>query len=634
MNYVGSGVGRSGIKHLKPSVFYAAPVGPVKDEGRRRQVVGHYSIGRLLLETGKISKQTFTETLRESKETGKSPHEILLLKGRITVDELVQAITILMDITLLREALGLESDSDDKGKAIRPMGSYLERISLLFKVGVLMSGQKNLTSLVDMLIKEAPSVMNAERATIFLADYSTKELYSHMGVGLRHDQIRIPWDSGIAGWVFSHKQALNIVDPYSDPRFNRTVDPRTGFTTKNVLCVPLRSPNDRVTGVFQVLNKRAGVFTGIDLQILEILASQAARAMESVQEWDYLVRSASLLQQENVDLKQLLKRQDPLEEIIGASGAMQDVRSLIRKVAPTESTVLIQGDSGTGKELVARAIHKLSRRADKILISLNCAAVPSELIESELFGHRKGSFTGAVRDHEGVFRSADKGTLFLDEIEATSPAMQVKLLRAVQAGEIRSVGENSVQKVDVRLIAATNQDLNKLMDDGRFRADLYYRINVFPITIPPLKDRVEDIPFLAQHFIEKFSTQTGKLVRGTDPAVLHVLCRYHWPGNVRELENEIERAHVLTGDGRKISVRSLSPRITIGEGRPTGEDVTEGPATLKDAVDDLEKRMIRQALEDAKGNRTVAAKALGLSRQGLLNKLQRYDLTHFPDMVQ
>ena len=286
------------------------------------------------------------------------------------------------------------------------------------------------------------------------------------------------------------------MDPYKDSRFNKAIDPQTGFTTKNVLCVPLRVPGGPVIGVFQVLNKRAGVFTSIDLEILEILASQAARSMEHAQEWDHLRQSASLLKQENVGLKQALQHKAPLEELIGSARAIQDVRSLIRKVAPTETTVLIQGESGTGKELVARAIHRLSPRAGESLISLNCAAIPSELIESELFGHKKGSFTGAVADHMGVFRAANKGTLFLDEIEATSPAMQVKLLRAIQSGEIKPVGDNASQTVDVRLIAATNRDLQERIRQGLFREDLFYRVNVFPVLIPPLRDRTDDIPML------------------------------------------------------------------------------------------------------------------------------------------
>jgi transcriptional regulator with GAF, ATPase, and Fis domain len=591
------------------------------------KLIDPHTIGRLLLETGKIGKEDFVEAVSRAKETGRSPHEILVMSGKVSVDDLVQAITIHVDITLLKEALGIDEGSKSSGKRLRPLGSYLERISLLFKMGILISSETNMSSLVDLLIREAPTVMNAERATIFLADSERHELYSHLGVGLRHDQIRIPWETGIAGWVFTHGKSLNIVDPYHDPRFNKDVDPRTGFVTKNVLCVPLRAPGGTIIGVFQVLNKRAGVFTAIDLEILEILASQAARSMENALEWDHLRQRASRLTEENVGLKQALQHKDPLDEIVGNTAPIQDVRAMIRKVAPTQTTVLIQGESGTGKELVARAIHKLSPRSEETMVALNCAAVPSELIESELFGHKKGAFTGAVSDHQGVFRSADKGTLFLDEIEATSPSMQVKLLRAIQVGEIKPVGENTAQTVDVRLIAATNRDLHSLIRQGFFREDLFYRIHVFPITIPPLRDRTEDVPVLIGHFLDRLCMQTGKLVRGIDPAALDLLVRYPWPGNVRELQNEIERAHIITAENSHISVRCLSPRITRSVEMVVKERSANEPTKLKDAVDKLEESMIAAALDECNGNRTLAAQRLGLSRQGLINKIYKYGIS-------
>lgn len=571
-----------------------------------------------------IGKSDFADAMRESKEKGESLHEILIKAGKISVDELVQAIIMHVDIILLKEALGMNEGRQWAHRGVRPLGSYLERISLLFKMGILISSETNMISLVDLLLREAPTVMNAERATIFLADHENQELYSHVGVGLTHDQIRIPWETGIAGWVYTNGQSLNIADPYHDPRFNREVDPQTGFTTKNLLCVPLRVPGGPILGVFQVLNKRAGVFTTTDLEILEILASQAARAIEQAIEWDHLRQRASLLKQENVGLRKALQTKEPFEELVGNAKAMQDVRALIRKVAPTDTTVLIQGESGTGKELVARIIYKLSRRADEPLTSLNCAAIPSELIESELFGHKRGSFTGAVADHKGVFRQAHNGTLFLDEIEAMSPAMQVKLLRAIQAGEVKPVGESTSYTVDARLICATNHDLLELVRQGRFREDLFYRINVFPIVTPPLRNRTEDIPILIRHFLAKFTAQTSKVVRGVDPTTMGLLSQYPWPGNIRELENEIERAHILTAEGGSISVRCLSPRITSSLEKLMHSRPRSKSPTLKRAVDELEFNMIADALEAADGNQSLAAKRLGLSRQGLINKINKF----------
>lgn len=592
-------------------------------------MIDHRSIGRLLLETRRITKSQFQAALRASKETGKSLPEILLMGGKVSVEDLIQAITMHVDITLLKEALGMNEDATGPARRERPIGSYLERISLLFKMGVLISKEKNMSSLLDLLLREAPSVMNAERATIFLADHNTRELYSHVGVGLKHAEIRIPWDSGIAGWVYTHGESLNIAEPYSDSRFNKDVDPRTGYKTKNLLCVPLRTPGGPIIGVFQVLNKRAGIFTRTDTEILEILASQAARSIEHAIEWDHLRERASMLRQENVGLRQALRNRDQFEEIVGNAPAVQYLKSLIRKVAPTDTSVLIQGESGTGKELVAKTIYRLSRRADRPLVSLNCAAVPSELIESELFGHKKGSFTGAVEDHKGVLRAADKGTLFLDEIEAMSPAMQVKLLRAIQSGEIKPVGESASSTVDVRLIAATNRNLADLVRQGLFREDLFYRINVFPITTPPLRERIDDLPLLIRYFLDKLAVQTGKAVRGVEPVVMDLLMRYPWPGNIRELENEIERAHILTADGGNLSVRSLSARITSTVEKTLPSDTSSKPkryTKLKDAIDDLELRMLHEALRESKGNQSLAAKRLGLSRQGLANKMKKFDL--------
>ncbi len=587
-------------------------------------MVDPHPIGRLLLETGRIANDDYVAALCEAKESGRSLHEILLRTGKVSVDELVQALTIHMDMTLLREALGMAQGSSQPKRPFRPLGSYLERISLLFKMGILMNSETNMSSLVDLLIREAPSIMNAERATIFLADYDTEELFSHAGVGLNCQEIRIPWDKGIAGWVFTHSESLNIVDPYTDSRFNKDVDLFTGFRTKNLLCVPLRSPSGAVIGAFQVLNKRAGVFTSTDLEIIEILASQAARSIEHAREWELLRRRDSPADPDEFDLKSAIDGCDPLDEIVGSAEQVQAVRELIRKVAPTDTTVLIQGESGTGKELVAQAIHKLSQRVLQPMISLNCAAIPSELIESELFGHKKGAFTGAVGDHKGVFRAADKGTLFLDEIEATSPAMQVKLLRILQTGEIRAVGENVPTFVDVRLTVSTNQDLSELVRKGLFREDLFYRINVFPITVSPLRERHEDIPILIKYFLEMFALRTGKTVRGIDPAALNLLLRYPWPGNIRELENEIERAHILAAEGSAISVRSLSPKVThsLDEALVEREDYTH--RKLKDAVAELERRMVQEALEVCRGNRSLAAKRLGLSRQGLINKIEKF----------
>jgi Nif-specific regulatory protein len=588
-------------------------------------IIDHNAVGAMFLEANRISKEDYAAAVKKSKTAGKSVSDILLAEGKITTDDLVQALTILLDIALLRKALDIKRQRAipvDPGS----LGDHVERISLLFKMGNLMHGERDLRSLLELLIRQAPMVMNAERATVFLADFDTRELYSHVGTGIEAAHIRIPWGSGIAGWVFSKGKFLNIADPYKDPRFNQDVDCCTGFMTRNILCVPIQVPGRRTIGVFQVINKRAGVFITTDVDMLTILASQAARSIENARDWDHLQTSVEVLTKENVGLREAMGLNDPLEAILGSSHAIEHVRSLVRRVAPTNTTVLIEGESGTGKELVAQAIHRLSSRAERPMISLNCAAVPSELIESELFGHRKGSFTGAVNDHQGVFRAAHEGTIFLDEIEAMSPPMQVKLLRAIQNGEIRPVGDQTSQTVDVRLIAASNRTLAGLVREGRFREDLYYRLNVFPIQVPPLRDRLEDIPVIVHRLLEKLRAQTRKNVHEVDPRALDVLTHYQWPGNVRELENAIERAHVLTQDGSPIAAESLPPGPLQERSSPVHHDVEGRSQSLMEALEETERRFIMEALNTCNGNKTEAARMLGLSRQGLRNKIYKYGL--------
>lgn len=585
-------------------------------------------IGAMLLETKRVTREDYAEALKKAKALNKSVCDIFLADGKITADEFAQALTIHLDILLLKRALDIKRKDINPVDSTLSLGTYLERISLLIEMGSLVYGEKDLRSLLDLLIREAPLIMNAERATVFLADFDTHELYSQVGTGIGRARIRIPWDSGVAGWVFSKGKHLTIAEPYKDPRFNQDVDTCTGFTTRNILCVPIQVPGKRAVGVFQVINKRAGVFTATDLDMLTILASQAARSIENAMDWGDLRRSVETLSRENAGLKEAIGHHDPLSAILGNSPGIENVRYLVRKIAPTDTTVLIEGESGTGKELIAQGLHRLSRRAQRSMISLNCAALPADLIESELFGHRKGAFTGAVNDHPGLFRAAHEGTIFLDEIEAMSPPMQVKLLRALQSGEIRPVGENSTHNVDVRVVAASNRRLDVLVRDGKFREDLYYRLNVFPIHVPPLRERSEDIPVIVRHLLEKIGAQSKKAVKGIHQEALDLLVQYHWPGNVRELENAMERAHVLTQDGDPILPESLPPAIVKPQQEPPRPN-HEGGAfrSLAAAVEETEKRLIEEVLASCKGNKTEAARILGLSRQGLRNKIYKYGLT-------
>lgn len=301
--------------------------------------------------------------------------------------------------------------------------------------------------------------------------------------------------------------------------------------------------------------------------------------------------------------------------MVGKSPAMQHLLSEIALVAPSEATVLIHGDSGTGKELVARAIHASSARSEKPLVTLNCAALNESLLESELFGHEKGAFTGADKRREGRFVEADGGTLFLDEIGDISPMMQVRLLRAIQEREVQRVGSNQTISVDVRLIAATHRDLAAEVNAGRFRQDLYYRLNVVAIEVPSLRQRREDIPLLAGHFLQRFAERNRKAVKGFTPQAMDLLIHYDWPGNIRELENAVERAVVLL-TGEYISEREL-PLAIASTPIPLGQSQDIQPLV------EVEKEVILAALEKTGGNKTEAARQLGITRKTLLAKLSR-----------
>lgn len=313
------------------------------------------------------------------------------------------------------------------------------------------------------------------------------------------------------------------------------------------------------------------------------------------------------------------------DNMIGKSKPMQDLYLLLDKIKQSESTVLIQGENGTGKELIARAIHYNSPRKDGPFVTVNCSAFNENLLDSELFGHVKGSFTGAVKDKKGLFEAADKGTLFLDEIGDMSPSMQVKLLRVLQEGTLTPVGGTEPKKVDVRVLAATNKDLKEMTETGEFREDLYYRINVINLTVPPLRDRKEDIPLLVDFFISRGCKEKGITLKGLAKRSMEKIFDYPWPGNIRELENEMERLLVLAGDEAKISAELLSPRIKEwGEKAKVQGVRIQGK--LKDALEELEKTMIREGLKRTNWNKSRLAKELGISRAGLIMKVEKYGL--------
>lgn len=317
---------------------------------------------------------------------------------------------------------------------------------------------------------------------------------------------------------------------------------------------------------------------------------------------------------ENIDLKAKLKNRYTIQNIIGQSGAMQQVFRMVEKVAPSDATVLIRGESGTGKELVANAIHQLSPRKNEPLVAVNCGALPEGLLESELFGHEKGAFTGADKQKMGRFELAGKGTIFLDEIGDISPATQVKLLRVLQAKEIVRLGGTQTIKIQARTIAATNRNMEEQLKDGSFREDLYYRINVFPIQLPPLRDRKDDIPALIEHFLTKHGHSLDKIEK---PALKHLI-NYNWPGNVRELENIVERSLIMAGDGQ-ITQHLLPPHLFVNESNTFAIEIPDEGISL----DEVEMGLIQNALAKARGNKSKAAKLLGITRRKLYSMMER-----------
>jgi len=332
------------------------------------------------------------------------------------------------------------------------------------------------------------------------------------------------------------------------------------------------------------------------------------------------------IRKENIHLKTQAIHHHAFEHIVGVSGQIRQVLDLVRKVADSDSTVLVLGESGTGKELIARAIHYNSKRADRMLVAVNCSAIPAELLESELFGHVKGAYTGAHVERSGRFEMAHRGTIFLDEIGEMSPPLQAKLLRVLQEQSFIPVGGTKTVNVDVRVIAATNKDLEKEIAAGQFRQDLFFRLNVIPIHIPPLRERIDDIPVLVEHFLQKWNRKMGRHAQGFRPEAMEFLMRYPWPGNIRELENLVERLVVLKYEGwfetgdlpPAMQAQAHGPALATG-----GLDLGAGRINLREATDTFQFRLIENALTITKGNKNKAAALLGLKRTTLLEMIKR-----------
>jgi transcriptional regulator with GAF, ATPase, and Fis domain len=434
----------------------------------------------------------------------------------------------------------------------------------------------------------------------------------------------IPVTRSVFRKVVSERAAVLAADA---PREVAQTESLMGAQIRSVLGVPLWRGDD-ILGVLQMDNREsAGVFTSADLDVCAVLGHHASLAVANARLVQRLRAAEEKLKKENAFLKtrEESRRVGKAEqEIIGQSGAMRSLFEQLAKVVDTRVTVLIEGETGVGKELVAAAVHYRSRRRTQLFVSQNCAAMPENLLESELFGHRKGSFTGAHEDKKGLFEIADGGTLFLDEVTEMPLSLQSKLLRVLQEGEVRPVGATQERRVNVRIVGATNRNVEREVKEGRFREDLYYRLSVFPIRVPPLRERREDIPLLAESFLKRYSSEVGKPAAGYSQQAMELLQAYDWPGNVRELQNEVQRLVIQIDAGAFVTPDLLSPRIRQIEGVIDKVRPTKG--TLKETMDQLERWLLIESLREHDNNKTAAAKSLGITREGLHKKLRAFGL--------
>jgi Nif-specific regulatory protein len=477
-----------------------------------------------------------------------------------------------------------------------------EQLSALLSISRLLTSSIDLPSLLKLIVASVTELLECEASSLFLIDPTGEQLILKVATGPVHGvikELRLNIGEGIAGWVAKHQKGLIVNDPRHDPRFSGTVDKATGFQTRSILAVPLMDKN-QIVGVLEILNTaKAKQFDRSDMDLLTAYGSYASVAL----------RNAELLATLR-DESQMLKGsvEERYRTLIVESPPMHRVAETLRKAARSNSTVLLLGESGVGKEILARSIHNWSPRANKPFVAVNCVALSDHLLESELFGHEKGAFTGAHQQKKGLLEVAQGGTIFLDEIGDMKPSLQAKLLRVLQDREFDRVGGTQPIKVDVRVIAATNQDLKAAMKDGRFRKDLFFRLNVVSVVIPPLRERREDIPALAKFFVGRYASEMKRPRLDIHKEAVEALRHYDWPGNVRELANVVERAVVL----------AIGDAITVDDLTLEGEDTNGRPSEtlmllpFHESVEHFKRMRLQEAIAKAGGSKTKAAQALQL----------------------
>ncbi|MDP0499877.1 MAG: sigma 54-interacting transcriptional regulator [Verrucomicrobiota bacterium JB022] len=521
---------------------------------------------------------------------------------------------------LAREGPSLEMLNRSMGVSCR---SVLE-LGLLFAVSQSLENSFDLAEIVRPALRRMQDFMGLERGTIALLNRDTGGLLLAEAVGLPRNLAPQDYLGLIKPQL---ERAVEKLEPVVIPKFHQwamevtdkpkvvealQLDQQTGL-----LCVPLKY-QEKAVGTLSIERRHSpDIGWEADLRLMTMIASMVAQAAHLRQDTAEQIQS---LRQENSRLQEAIANDFRPKGMIGSSSLMRTVYYHIDQVAHSVTTVLIRGESGTGKELVAKALHEKSKRARRPFVKFNCAALPDSIIESELFGHEKGAFTGALAMRKGRFETADGGTIFLDEIGDISPTTQVKLLRVLQEKEFERVGSQETRRVDVRVIAATSRNLEDMMAKGQFREDLYYRLNVFPIYVPPLRERKCDILLLADHFIERYAERQGVAPMRISSAAIDLLTSYFWPGNVRELENCIERA-VLLSKGQSIKAHHLPPTLQKKSATESNDH-----ATIEEAIQAVEREMIIDALKDTKSNMAEAARRLGLTERKMGLRVKKYDI--------
>jgi formate hydrogenlyase transcriptional activator len=496
-----------------------------------------------------------------------------------------------------------------------------ERYQVLLEVAQAISAQRDLDQLFRDLAHRLPRVVQVNYVDLSLYDSAKKLMRLHtIQANVPADLVgghEVAIEDCPAGFVWESQQPLLVSNLSEERRWPWVIGAMREDGTKSFCFVPLTTARGRL-GAMGFLSLQSEAYSDADIEFLQRVAQQVAVAVENALAFQQIAELKDRLAKEKLYLEEELRIEHGFEDIIGDSNALKQVLKQVEVVAPTDSTVLIQGETGTGKELIARAIHRLSTRSERTFVKLNCAAIPTGLLESELFGHERGAFTGAISQKAGRFELAHKGTIFLDEVGEIPLELQSKLLRVLQEQEFERLGGTKTLHVDVRLIAATNRDLKSLVENKQFRSDLYYRLNVFPITLPPLRERREDIPILVRYFTQHYALRMKKNIQTVPAKALEMLSRYDWPGNIRELENLVERSVILT--------HGTDLQVPISELRAERRSSGASPATLED----VEREQILRALREAKwvvGGPAGAAARLGIKRTTLQSKIQRLGIS-------